>query len=337
MVLPYLTWRAYDQWDDDGDGRPDTWYAAPGGEDGTTSGEPWRVALTGPYESAGAAPPGAERDGRNAWPIGPLLATRRHLQVITDLELGRLPDAAIDRYAGVLVAGHLEYYTDGLYRILRGYARRGGRMALLSANGLYREVEVSVARGTITADPRVVRAGGRRDQATLGSGYATCCFAGRPGYRLTAEAVRAVPWLLRGTGLRAGDRFGAAGIEVDGLGPWTPPRTVVVGTVDVQGQRERKTAVVTYLPSRVRGGGVLNMGNVFFLRSTVDPAIPEERRQPARRMLLNAWRWLANGTAPALLPPPDDGPRAPAGARSNPLRLPPPALDEIEPADIPLD
>lgn len=298
VLFPYLTWRGYNQWDGDDDGRPDTWYAY--GADET--GLPWRVEYLGPYQNP-RVPAGAERDYANTAPLMAWLRERpRRVQVATDVDAAGMSPGGLARYSGILIAGHMEYVPPELYDLVRGYRDRGGRIALLSANGFYRHVTVT-DDGHVVADPRRLRSAERSDFGLLGSGYVTCCFATRPAYVVQPGAKRAAPWLFRGTRLGPGSAIGQAATEVDGVGPLTPPQTVILAAATVplaSGGTTRST--ITFLPGP-RGGGVLNFANVAFLRSTASPGVPAPRRRGARAMLDNAWTWLAAGNG--TLPPPD--------------------------------
>src|SRR5439155_18513372 len=97
LVWPYLTWRAYNAYDADLDGIPDSWYQF------------WRqrrVSLVGTI-----LPGGREDDHQAALPFSRWLCARHEqVQSVTDVELGRLSLETLRRYAAVVFPCHSEYY-----------------------------------------------------------------------------------------------------------------------------------------------------------------------------------------------------------------------------------
>ena len=121
VVWPYLTWRAYNSYDADLNGIPDSWYHF------------WRnrrVSLRGAI-----VPGGQEDDYKAALPFSQWLCERRpRIQSVTDVELGRLPLSVLRRYRAVVFPGHSEYYEPHTWKLLRDYRDRGGHLAFLQAN-----------------------------------------------------------------------------------------------------------------------------------------------------------------------------------------------------------
>ena len=111
LVWPYLTWRAYNAYDADLDGRPDSWYQF------------WpqrRVSLVGAL-----LPGGVEDDYEAARPFSRWLCPRRgpRGQSVTDVELGRL------RLSTLNLRTDDEIYTG------RGATQEDGRLLVLLTSG----------------------------------------------------------------------------------------------------------------------------------------------------------------------------------------------------------
>jgi hypothetical protein len=128
IVLPSLSWQGRNAADDDGDGFPDTLLTASS------------VGLTRPFART---PAGFSR--REA----PLLsfAVRNHwrFDLTTDLELATGRGPGLGGHRGVVLAGAPEWEPAALGESLRSYVRRGGRVLLLDAGVLRREVSVGHA------------------------------------------------------------------------------------------------------------------------------------------------------------------------------------------------
>ncbi len=134
-------------------------------------------------------------------------------------------------------------------------------------------------------------------------------------YRVEAAALAALPWLFRGTGLAAGDAFGAATDEVDGVDPrLSPAGTVVVASGVVPAHREEGdegaepaawigTQRIPYPPAGLQdqrvdiayaalagGGEIFSWGNHGFLRGLYRPSEPAAERAAQLVALRNVWR-----------------------------------------------
>jgi hypothetical protein len=189
IVWPYLTWRAYNAYDANVDGIPDSWYQF------------WRqrrVSLKGPL-----LPGGAEDDHVATAPFSNWLCARKpRLESITDVELGQLPLETLRRYAAVVFPGHTEYYEPKTYDLLRRYRDGGGRLVFLQANPFYRQVRTDPAHNAVVMTDYDAREG-RSDFALAGVGYDGCCFPRSRAARYVAAGGRdfeRARWLFRGTG-----------------------------------------------------------------------------------------------------------------------------------------
>ena len=270
VVWPYLTWRAYNAYDADLNGIPDSWYQF------------WpqrRVSLKGPILRGGV-----EDDHRAAAPFSRWLCSRNvRTQHVTDVELGRLSPEVLERYAAVVFPGHTEYYEPKTYDLLKRYRDGGGNLVFLQANPFYRQVRLDPERNAMVMTDYDARSGPRSDFALAGVGYDGCCFPrGRavPYVAASGRDYERVRWLFRGTGIRPGQAFGYAGSESDRLDPELTPRDhVVAAQAIIRGKRGAIHAALVW--SRAGRGEVLATGNYTFLRMG---------RGLTYKLLDNVWR-----------------------------------------------
>ena len=273
LVWPYLTWRAYNGYDANLNGRPDSWYQF------------WRqrrVSLVGPI-----LPGGREDDFQAAVPFSRWLCSRRpRVQSITDVELGRLPLAVLRRYAAVIFPGHSEYYEPATWDLLRRYRDGGGNLVFLQANPFYRQVRLVRGRNAMVMTDLDAREG-RSDFGLAGVGYDGCCFPRSRAARYVAARGRdfqRVRWLFRGTGIGPGQSFGYAGSESDRIDPeLTPHDHVVAAEAIIAGNYGAVNAALVW--SRAGRGEAFATGNYTFLRM---------RRSLTWTLLDNVWRKLVS-------------------------------------------
>jgi hypothetical protein len=273
LVWPYLTWRAYNGYDANLDGRPDSWYQF------------WRqrrVSLVGSL-----LPGGREDDHQAAAPFSRWLCSRRsRVQSVTDVELGRLSPKALRRYAAVVFPGHSEYYEPATWDLLRNYRDGGGHLVFLQANPFYRQVRLDRRRNAMVMTDLDAREG-RSDFALAGVGYDGCCFPRSHAVRYRAATgadFARVRWLFRGTGVRPGQSFGYAGSESDRIDPQlTPHDHVVAAEAVIAGNYGVVNAALVW--SRAGRGEVFATGNYSFLRM---------QRSLTWTLLDNVWRRLVS-------------------------------------------
>ena len=272
LVWPYLTWRAYNAYDADLNGRPDSWYQF------------WRqrrVSLIGTI-----LPRGLEDDFAPTRPFYLWLCARPGLRVqsVTDVELGRLPLSTLRRYAAIVFPGHTEYYEPPTYDLLKRYRDAGGHLVFLQANPFYRQVRLDRDRNAVVMTDYDAREG-RSDFALAGVGYDGCCFPrsrAAPYVAALGRDYSRVRWLFRGTGIGPGERFGYAGSESDRIDPeLTPHDHVVAAEAIIAGKRGVINAAMVW--SRAGRGSSFATGNYSFLRM---------RRPLTWTLLDNVWRKL---------------------------------------------
>ncbi|MFL5920183.1 MAG: N,N-dimethylformamidase beta subunit family domain-containing protein [Gaiellaceae bacterium] len=273
VVWPYLTWRAYNAYDADLNGIPDSWYQF------------WRqrrVSLKGPLLRDGL-----EDDHRAAAPFSRWLCLRAvRTQHVTDVELGRLPLSTLRRYSAIVFPGHTEYYEPKTYDLLTRYRNDGGNLVFLQANPFYRRVRIDRDRNAVVMTDYDAREG-RSDFALAGVGYDGCCFPKVRAVPYVAAAGRdyeRVRWLFRGTGIGPGEAFGLAASESDRMDPQLTPRDhVVAAQAIIRGKRGAINAAMVW--SRAGRGQVFATGNYTFLRMG---------RPLTDTLLDNVWRQLVD-------------------------------------------
>ena len=271
VVWPYLTWRAYNAYDADLNGIPDSWYQF------------WRqrrVSLVGPILRGGV-----EDDHAAAVPFSRWLCSRSvRAQHVTDVELSRLPLSTLRRYAAIVFPGHSEYYEPASYDLLKRYRAAGGNLVFLQANPFYRQVRIDRERNSVVMTDYDAREG-RSDFALAGVGYDGCCFPRARAATYVAASGRdyeRVRWLYRGTGIGPGQAFGIAASESDRVDPRLTPRDhVIAAQAIIRGKRGVIKAAMTW--SRAGRGQVFATGNYTFLRMG---------RGVTYKLLDNVWRRL---------------------------------------------
>ncbi len=220
IVLPTYTWQAYNYYDANGDGRPDSWY----GDARRRS-----VTLGRPYAGTGK-PPHHRTDQRGF--IRFLVHTGKQADYLADEDLERLAsgDDLARLYDLVVFSGHEEYVTAHIYDVVQRYRDLGGNLAFMSANNFFRRVVLSgnkIWRGPLWREL------GRPEASLIGVQYR----ANDRGLSAAPYVVvepEAAPWLLVGLSLTAGAPLSTAryGIEFDATTPDSPPGTRVIAEVD---------------------------------------------------------------------------------------------------------
>lgn len=310
-VYPWLTWRAYDMYDENRNGEVDSWYAHPR--------DPV-VPLYGPFEPPtdeplleGREPNPQSQSAFAAW----LLAHDLVAQHVTDVELGRLPASVLAKYAFVVFEGHTEYYELPTYGKLLRYRSDGGRLYFLQGNSFYGRAQIrgsSVRRLSYR-----YRTAARSDFELAATGFRECCWPStiRPVYHLAPGAVEALPWAFAGTSLQDGDVFGIAAGEVDTVdAKLSPPGTVTVATATVppftptserEAERWIGTRPIPYEPAWRRPrriaiayaatgkGEVFSWANTGFLKTVHfgEYGVPSTQRAALDRVALNVWEHFA--------------------------------------------
>jgi N,N-dimethylformamidase beta subunit-like protein len=268
VVLPTLTWQAYNLRDDNGDGKGDSWYAD------------WshKTANLGrPFLSRGVP------FGFRAYDLPFLhwLAWHHHdVDVLSDADLiGTSSGDALRRaYRLVVFPGHHEYVTAHEYDVVERYRDLGGNLMFLSANDFFRRVDI---HGSTMHLVGLWRDLGRPEAALIGVQYLANDSGEHRGPWIVrrAESLR---WLFAGSGLADGGTFASGGIEIDRTAPESPRNVKVLAEIPNLFGRGY-TAQMTYYRS-ARGAQVFAAGAFTLAGSVLQPNVG--------RMVDNLWRRL---------------------------------------------
>jgi N,N-dimethylformamidase beta subunit-like, C-terminal len=269
VVMPTLTWQAYNRRDEDGDGIGDSWYAD------------WSrttVRLGRPHLNRGV--PAAFR--RYDLPFLRWLAqSRREVDVLaqSDLEAAPSPRLLERAYRLIVFPGHHEYVTQREYDVIEGYRNLGGNLMFLSADNFYWRV---VRGGRLMTKTKPWRRLGRPEASLIGVQYrASAKVAPRGTWVIRPSSAHS--WLFADTPFAIGSHFGAGGIEVDSTSAASPRGTEVVAEIpNVFGRGI--TAQMTYYETP-RGAKVFAAGAFYFTRLV-------DVRPLMSQVLQNLWQHL---------------------------------------------
>jgi hypothetical protein len=269
VVLPTLTWQAYNFRDDDGDGASDTWYA---------DRRRRSLRLARPFRDRGVPLRFRSYD----LPFLHWLAwNNRPVDYLAQADLERISGARRLRraYDLIIFPGHHEYVTGREYGLVTGYRNLGGNLMFLSANNFFWRVE---RNGTVLRLVAMWRDLGRPEAALVGVQYVAYGSHLRGPY--VARDTRSVPWLFRGTRLRTGSRFGSFGIEIDRKTAASPPGTRVIAEIR-NGQGRELAGQMAYYE---RGGARVFAAGAFTLAGSAT-------RSYGAQLLDNLWGHLIRG------------------------------------------
>jgi hypothetical protein len=257
VVLPTLTWQAYNLRDDNGDGKPDSWYGD------------WSiktVRLFRPFLSRGIPYNFRVYD----LPFLHWLAWHDHaVDFLSDADLQQIAngDALRRAYRFVVFPGHHEYVTSHEYDVVQRYRDLGGHLAFLSANDFFRRVDV---HGDSMHLVGLWRDLGRPEAALIGTQYLANDRGQHRGGWIVRDAQGA-PWLFAGSGLADGGSFASGGIEIDHTAASSPRGVKVLAEIpDVFGQGY--TAQMTYYETPA-GAKVLAAGAFTLAGSALQPNV----------------------------------------------------------------
>jgi hypothetical protein len=269
VVMPTLTWQAYNLRDDDGDGEGDSWYAD------------WRkktVRLGRPFLSRGVP----YNFRRYDLPFLHWLAwTRREVDVLaqSDLESVSSPRALAAAYDLIVFPGHHEYVTKREYNTIEGFRNLGGNLMFLSANNFFWRVE---RHGRALTKTKLWRELGRPEARLIGVQYVANGKAPRRPWIVRSSSARS--WIFAGTGLREGSTFAKGGVEIDRVTASSPRGIQVLAEIpNLFGPG--LTAQMSYYES-ASGAKVFAAGAFYLIRLVhLDPTIS--------RLIENLWARFA--------------------------------------------
>jgi hypothetical protein len=268
VVLPTLTWQAYNLRDDNGDGKGDSWYAD------------WNhhtVRLDRPFLSRGVPYNFRVYD----LPFLHWLAWYHHgIDVLSDADLQHVAsgDALRQAYRLVVFPGHHEYVTTHEYDVVHQYRDLGGHLMFLSANDFFRRVDL---HGNGMSLIGLWRDLGRPEAALIGVQYLANDKGTHRGPWIVRHAEE-LPWLFAGSGLRDGMTIGSAGIEIDRTAPASPKGVKVLAEIPNLFGRSY-TAQMTYYETP-RGAQVFAAGAFTLAGSVLESNIG--------KLIDNLWRHL---------------------------------------------
>jgi N,N-dimethylformamidase beta subunit-like, C-terminal len=267
VVMPTESWQAYNFRDDNGDGRPDTWYVG-----GNTA------RLIRPFTNRGVPPHWKRYDAPFVrW----LVQTGREVDYLSDQDLRTACSGAdlARAYSLLIFSGHHEYVTEHEFDVVTGFRNRGGDLMFLSANNFFWKITIRDGVMTKVAQWRHL---GRPEAALVGVGYRGNDRGGHRGPWIVRDAGSA-GWLFAGTQLRPGEHFGSAGIEIDKTTPASPRSLHILAEVpNLLGPG--LTGQMTYYET-VAGARVFAAGAFTLAGSVWEPDI-----EP---LMENLWRHMA--------------------------------------------
>jgi hypothetical protein len=270
IVLPTQTWQAYNYRDDDGDGRPNTWYGG-GGKN---------VRLFRPFTHRGvphhfkhyAAPllRWAQKTGHDA-------------DYLSDADLNAMSSKQLRHaYQLVIFEGHHEYVTAHEYDIVSQYRDLGGNLAFFCANNFFRRVNVHAGVMTLVGQWQDL---GRHAASLIGVEYYKNDNGKHRSPWVVQRTATRVPWLFANTDLSVGSAFSLAGIEADHVTSASPRQVVVVAKISNLYEDGRDSHMTYY---ETRAGAKVFAAGAFSLTSAMtDPTV--------KTMVENLWERLSKG------------------------------------------
>lgn len=267
VVLPTLTWQAYNFRDDDGDGKPDTWYA--GKQENS-------VRLGRAFLDRGVPYGFRNNLGFLNW----LHWTHRKADYLSqwDLEQAESPSVLHKAYELIVFPGHHEYVTSREYDLVEGYRDLGGNLMFLSANNFFWRVE---RRGDVIVKSSRWRDLGRPEARLIGVQYVGHQRSPRGSWVVRSTPARS--WLFAGTDLGVGSAFARGGVEIDQVAGASPGGVRVVAEIPHlfgPGMKAQMTYYQTGRGARVFAAGAFHLTRAV----TSDPVV--------WRMLANVWARL---------------------------------------------
>ena len=258
VVMPTMTWQAYNLRDDDGNGKGDSWYFS------------WNVHtahLYRPYLDRGVP---YHFRGYDLPFLHWMAWTGHRADILSDGDLEAIasPKTLAAAYDLIVFPGHHEYVTTHEYALIRGYRDLGGNLAFLSANNFFWQ---TVRSGNTIERTKQWRDLDVPEAALIGTAY-RANDSGQARGPWIVRSVESAPWLFQGTGLKNGSTFGNGGIEIDKTSAASPANVRVLAEIpNLMGPG--LTAQMTYYQSangaKVFGAGAFTLGGAVISNPTV--------------------------------------------------------------------
>ncbi|MCI4063593.1 hypothetical protein MRQ36_13765 [Micromonospora sp. R77] len=300
VVLPVTTWQAYNQWPMDRQHGRSLYngYSETGRQ--TPDTRAMEVSYDRPYAGDGIPTHLARDHDAIQW------LERNHYDVSyatsLDLHSGRLDPT---RHAGIVFAGHDEYWSVQMRRAAERAVAASGSLAFFGANSSYWHIRVRsaadgrpervVACAKSADDPGLDADGptirwreiGRPEQAMIGVQYNGIVDGRQPLVVRSAEH-----WFWAGTGVADGDRIpGVVCGEADGLDPTAPRPAASTATVlsasPYRTRYGRRQVQNTHLYGTPEGGLVFASGTLCWTAALNQPGYRDERIERATANLLD--------------------------------------------------
>jgi hypothetical protein len=267
IVMPTQTWQAYNFRDDDGDGRPDTWYA------GNAT-----ARLIRPFLDRGVPPHFTYYDAPILrW----ALRTNHAADYLSDRDLNVTSGERLRRaYELIVFEGHHEYVTKHEYDAVERYRDLGGNLMFLSANNFY---YVLSKRGNMMKRTGTWRSLGRPEAALIGVQFFRNDEGEHRGKWVIQRSATSLRWLVAGTALQFGSHLTSGGIEADATAEASPPGVRVLARIpNLFG--DGRDAEMSYYESA--GGAKVFAAGAFTLAGAVG-------QPPVSALIGNLWDHLS--------------------------------------------
>jgi hypothetical protein len=268
IVIPTQTWQAYNYRDDDGDGRPNTWYG--GGGRNVTLYRPFTHRGVPHHFKNYAAPllRWAQKSGHGA-------------DYLSDADLNAMSGKQLRHaYQLLIFEGHHEYVTSHEYDIVTKYRDLGGNLMFMCANNFFRRVNVHAGVMTLVGQWQDL---GRQSASLIGVEYYKNDNGKHRSPWIVQKTATRVPWLLAGTNLSVGSAFSSAGIEADHVTSASPPQVVVVAKIPNLYEDGRDSHMTYY---ETPAGAKVFAAGAFSLTSGITDAT-------VKTMVENLWERLS--------------------------------------------
>jgi hypothetical protein len=162
------------------------------------------------------------------------------------------------RYRLIVFAGHEEYVTSHVYKLITAYRDAGRNIAFLSANNFFYRVKV---HGDTMVGRTTWRKLGKPEASLIGAQYVGWMDGHWPNQPYHLINRQAAPWLFKGTGLRNGATFGNYGIEIDEPNRVSPDDTDVLAEIPhAFGDKAADMTIYRMGRATVFDAGVFNFG-----------------------------------------------------------------------------